>query len=119
MGSFLLVANGLFALISGAASLLSAVRPGLGLPAGEPVTAGVRFYSAAYAVRAAPLSVAGLILLATQAHSAGLVAMLVVLGVAQAGDSVLGVRQRNWGMTAGAGAAALVHLASAWIVARG
>ncbi|MDJ0347511.1 hypothetical protein QMK19_40005 [Streptomyces sp. H10-C2] len=44
--------------------------------------------------------------------------MLVVAGLAQAGDSAIGAQRRNPGMTFGAGAFAVLHLASAWWLAR-
>ncbi|MFD0332076.1 hypothetical protein ACFQZC_37580 [Streptacidiphilus monticola] len=43
--------------------------------------------------------------------------MLVVAGLAQAGDSAIGVRWRNAGMALGAGAFAVLHLVSAWWLA--
>jgi hypothetical protein len=47
------------------------------------------------------------------ASQAGLVPMLLVLGAAQAGDSVLGIRARNKGMAIAAGVGAVVHVLSA------
>ncbi|MEU7872411.1 hypothetical protein [Dactylosporangium sp. NPDC049140] len=71
------------------------------------------FYAKAYAVRALPLSVVALVVLA-QHRWPVLVPLLVVLGLAQAGDSALGARRRNTGMAIGAAAGAVIHLASAW-----
>ena len=87
-------------------------RPAAILPAGTAVGAPVRFYAAAYTVRAVPLSVVALLGFAL-AGPATVVPLLVVLGAAQVGDAALGIRLRNWGMTAGAFVGAVVHLLSA------
>src|SRR5690348_14492550 len=109
------VANMALALLSGVSSVIAVVRPGVALAAGAPITAGINFYARAYAVRAVPLSLVALAILPT-AGRAGLVPMLLVLGAAQAGDSVLGIRLRNKGMAIGAGVGAIVHLVSAcWL----
>ncbi|GAA4587863.1 hypothetical protein GCM10023194_38030 [Planotetraspora phitsanulokensis] len=110
------VANGAVALLSGVSSVAGVINPGLGLPKGAPITAGVDFYARAYAVRAVPLSAVALVMLAA-GGSAGLAALLTVLGLAQVGDSVLGVMRRHLGMSVGAGVCALVHLVSAWWIA--
>jgi hypothetical protein len=117
MSTLVLVLNALFALLSGASSLVGALRPGIGAPAGESVTSQTRLFAHAYALRAAPLSLVALVLMATGPHAAGLAPMLTVLGVAQAGDSVIGVTRRNWGMTVTAAVGALLHFASAWYLA--
>src|SRR4051812_8718914 len=110
------VANGTVALVSGVSSVAGVIKPGLGLPKNAPITAGVDFYVRAYAVRALPLSVVALVMLASGSW-AGLAAMLIVLGLAQVGDSVLGVMQRNLGMFLGPAMSALIHLLSAvWII---
>ncbi|GAA4569101.1 hypothetical protein [Planotetraspora kaengkrachanensis] len=109
-------ANAAVALLSGVSSVAGVMRPGLGLPKGAPITAGVDFYARAYAVRAVPLSAVALVMLA-RGDSAGLTAMLIVLGLAQVGDCVLGVMRRHLGMSVGAGVCALVHLLSAWWIA--
>lgn len=110
------VANAAVALLSGASSVAGAARPALGLPRGEPVTTGVSFYARAYALRALPLSLVALVVLTQQRWSA-LVPLLVVLGLAQAGDSALGMWRRNTGMAIGAGTGAAIHLLSAWWIA--
>ncbi|GII28479.1 hypothetical protein [Planotetraspora mira] len=110
------VANGAVALLSGVSSVAGVIKPGLGLPKGAPITAGVDFYVRAYAVRALPLSVVALVMLASGSW-AGLAAMLIVLGLAQVGDSVLGAMRRNLGMFLGPAVSALIHLLSAaWII---
>ncbi|MFJ5233748.1 hypothetical protein ACIQBJ_28095 [Kitasatospora sp. NPDC088391] len=110
-------ANALGALLGAASSVLGVARPGLGLPAGAPVTAGVRVYVRAYAVRAVPLGLAtAAAVLAGDPATAR--ALLLVSGAAQVGDSAIGFRQRNLGMGCGAGALAVLHLATAWWSAR-
>lgn len=113
LSGLILVGNAAVALLSGAFSVAGALRPALGLPKGERVTSGVSFYAGAYAARALPLSLVALVVLAQHRWSV-LVPLLVVLGLAQVGDSALGARQRNAGMAIGAAAAAAIHLASAW-----
>lgn len=115
--SVLLAANGLAALASAGSSVVGVFRPGLGLPAGEPVTAGTQVYVRAYAARAVPL---GLVTAAAMWADDPALAwvLLLVSGVAQVADSAIGFRMRNLGMGFGAGALAVLHLASAWWVAR-
>jgi hypothetical protein len=110
------LANMALALLSGVSSVVAVARPGVALAKGAPITAGIHFYARAYAVRAVPLSLVALAMLPT-ATRAALVPMLLVLGAAQAGDSVLGIRLRNRGMAIGAGMGAVVHLLSAWWIA--
>ncbi|MFJ9846784.1 hypothetical protein ACIRYZ_41410 [Kitasatospora sp. NPDC101155] len=114
----LLVANAVAALISAGSSVAGVLRPGLALPAGEPVNAGTDLYARAYAVRAVPLGLATALLLLTGAPHGAAWPMLLVAGLAQAGDSAIGARYRNRGMTFGAGAFAVLHLASAVWIAR-
>jgi hypothetical protein len=116
--SSLLVANGLASLFSAGSAVAGVLRPGLALTGGEPVTGGVRFYAGAYGVRAVPLGLVTVLLLATGNHAA-LVPVLAVAGLAQVGDSVLGVRQRITGMAVGGGLFAVLHLATAcWLATR-
>lgn len=113
----LLVANALGALVSAGSSVAAVARPGLVLPADEPVTGGTHMYARAYAVRAVPLGFAtALALWATDPATAW--PMLTVAGLAQVGDSAIGARHRNTGMAVGGGVLAVLHLASAWWVAR-
>ena len=115
--SVLLAANALAALVSAGSSVAGVFRPGLGLPDGEPVTAGTHVYVQAYAARAVPLGLATAA--AMWADNAAVAwPMLLVSGVAQVADSAIGFRQRNLGMGFGAGAFAVLHLVSAWWVAR-
>ncbi|MGW4380151.1 hypothetical protein [Kitasatospora sp. NPDC004531] len=113
----LLVANAVAALLGAGAAVAGVIRPGLVLAAGEPITAGTRLYVRAYAVRAVPLGVVAALVLAAGPRAAAW-PLLVVAGLAQVGDAAIGVRQRNVGMAVGAGAAAVLHLATAWWLAR-
>ncbi|WP_143664666.1 hypothetical protein [Streptomyces sp. NRRL B-24572] len=110
-------ANGLAALASAGSSVAGVFRPGLALPDGEPVTTGTQVYVQAYAARAVPLGLATAAAMWT-GDTAVARSMLLVSGVAQVADSAIGFRLRNLGMGLGAGAFAVLHLASAWWVAR-
>ncbi|MCU7827043.1 hypothetical protein [Kitasatospora sp. DSM 101779] len=109
--------NALAALVSAGSSVAGVVRPGLGLPAGEPVTVGTHVYARAYSARAVPLGVATAVVMAAGTAAVAW-PMLLVSGLAQVGDSAIGFRLRNLGMGFGAGAFAVLHLVSAWWVAR-
>ncbi|MEW1909071.1 hypothetical protein AB0442_11490 [Kitasatospora sp. NPDC085895] len=109
--------NALAALVSAGSSVAGVLRPGLGLPEGEPVTVGTHVYARAYAARAVPLGVATAVAV-TAGGAAAAWPMLLVSGLAQMGDSAIGFRQRSLGMGFGAGAFAVLHLVSAWWVAR-
>ncbi|WP_052440820.1 hypothetical protein [Streptacidiphilus anmyonensis] len=113
-----LVVNALASLVSAGSSILGVVRPGVLLAAGEPVTEGTELYARAYAVRAVPLGLALAVTLLAGAPGAVLWPLLLVAGLAQVGDSVIGARHHNRGMMLGAGAFALLHLASAFGLAR-
>ncbi|MFF2144022.1 hypothetical protein [Kitasatospora sp. NPDC058190] len=114
----LLAANAVAALVSAGSSIAGVLRPGLALPGGGPVTAGTDLYARAYAVRAVPLGLAVALLSLTGSTDAATWPLLAVAGLAQAGDSAIGVRYRNRGMTFGAGAFAVLHLVSAYWIAR-
>lgn len=113
----LAVANAIAALISAGAGIAGALRPGIVLAHTEPVTAGTDMYAQAYAARAVPLGLATAVVLLADARAAAW-PMLVVAGLAQVGDSAIGARRRNLGMTLGAGMCAVLHLASAWWLVR-
>ncbi|MFD8595609.1 hypothetical protein ACFV1L_11450 [Kitasatospora sp. NPDC059646] len=113
----LLAANAVVALLGAGAGVAGAVRPGLVLAANEPIAAGTQLYARAYAARAVPLGIATALVLAAGPWSAAR-PMLTVAGLAQLGDSAIGLRERNPGMAIGAGAAAALHLATACWAAR-
>ncbi|MFI5643282.1 DUF4267 domain-containing protein [Kitasatospora sp. NPDC051705] len=87
--------------------------PGLILPRGTAVNGGTLLYAHAYGARAIPLAAVTLALLATGDRSAA-APVLAIVGLAQIGDSAIGVQQRNPGMAVCAGLLAVLHLASAW-----
>ncbi|PJN29929.1 hypothetical protein [Kitasatospora sp. CB02891] len=113
----LLVANALVALLSAGSGVVGAIRPGLVLAANEPITAGTHLYARAYAARAVPLGVLTA-LVVTVGPCAAAWPVLLVAGLAQVGDTAIGVRRRNVGMTIGAGTTAVLHLATAWWLGR-
>jgi hypothetical protein len=106
--------NGLGALIAAGFAVVSAIDPAL--PAGGSVTSLVRLYAGTYAVRAVPLAVALVALLTRPRPAPGLVPLLVVAGLAQAGDAVVGTAVGLPAMIAGGGVFAVIHLATAtWL----
>ncbi|MEV6099227.1 hypothetical protein [Nocardia sp. NPDC051981] len=109
------IANAAVALISGVSSVVGMARPAMAMPDGDQINAGTRFFAYAYGARAVPLSIVMLILLAIGARS-GLAPILVVAGLAQLGDAVIGAGRRNWPMAATCVGLAAVHLLSAWWV---
>ncbi|TVT39784.1 hypothetical protein FNH05_23750 [Amycolatopsis rhizosphaerae] len=112
---FLAIANALGTALSMASAVAGLIKPELALP-GASGNALSTFYTQAYVARAVPLGLGVLWLLATR-HRA-LKPALVLAGVVQAGDSAIGLVHHNPGMTAGAAAAAVLHLGSAWWLAR-
>ncbi|WP_042378697.1 hypothetical protein [Streptacidiphilus melanogenes] len=114
----LLIANALAALVSAGSSVAGVARPGILLAQGEPVTAGTGLYARAYAVRAVPLGLTTAVMLLAGTSAAAVRPMLLVAGMAQVGDAAIGARHRNRGMTLGAGTFAVLHLASAVVLAR-
>jgi hypothetical protein len=109
-----LIVNALGALIAGGFAVAALVDPAAILP-GVTASAGLRLYAAAYAARQLPLTAVLLGLLARPARRA-LVPVLVLAGLVQAGDVVIGVASQRVGMIVGGGLLAVVHLASArWL----
>ncbi|MCP2324721.1 hypothetical protein HDA40_003228 [Hamadaea flava] len=109
----ILILNALLALGAGAAGVLGVARPTLAIGPAAAVTPGVTYFAQMYAVRAVPLSAMALVLFATRPEGVALTALLVLLGLVQAGDGVIGFRRRIWGMTVASTVGATVHLASA------
>ena len=109
----LIAANGLASLASAGSCIAGMTRPGLALPKGMAVNGGTHLYANAYGSRALPLAAVTLALLAMGDRST-VAPVLAVAGLAQIGDSVIGVQQRNKGMAIGAGLFGVLHLASAW-----
>ena len=111
------IANGLAAGVAMAFSAAALVDPAIELPAGSHVTAGVDFYAQMYAARAIPLGAAVLLALASRSKR-GLVTLLAVAGLVQAGDCVIGLAQHNPGPVIGGGVLAVTHLVSVWYLTR-
>ncbi|MFE7191472.1 hypothetical protein [Kitasatospora sp. NPDC057541] len=114
----LVVANTTGTLLSTAFCVAGLVDPGLALPHGSAVTDGVRLYAQAYAARTLPLGAALVHQLLVSRTKRGLLPLLTVAGVVQIGDVAIGLTTRNPGMAVGAGALAVLHLASAARLAR-
>ncbi|MBF6273566.1 hypothetical protein A5780_09215 [Nocardia sp. 852002-20019_SCH5090214] len=112
------VANSLVAVISGVSCLIGLARPRLALAEGEELTSAATFFLGAYAARALPLSVVTVAVLVAGGEAATL-PVLVIAGLAQVGDAIIGVRQRNTPMAITCVGLAAVHLATAvWLFAR-
>jgi hypothetical protein len=112
------VANAAAALGSGGFAVAAVVNPGLLLPEGNEVTPAAEFYAKMFAARSLPLSAAvtALILLRSTDR---LSAFLIVAGVVQAADALIGASYRNRGQTLAPAAAAALHFASARWLLRG
>lgn len=109
------LANAAVALVSGVSSVIGMLRPAMAVPGGGAVTPGTTFFAYAYGARALPLSLVVLALLAVGTRT-GLAPILIVAGLAQIGDGLIGATRRNWPMLATCAALAAVHLGSAWWV---
>lgn len=109
------VVNAVLAAGSMASAVIGLVKPGLILPGGE-VSAGVELYAQAYAARALALGIGLLYALTSRSRPGLLVPMLVVAGVVQVADALIGLGQGIPGMMAGGTVCAIGHLASAWIL---
>jgi len=105
--------NGLGAVIGGIFAVIGSVNPGF---QGGSVNTLVHIYAGAYAVRAVPIAIVLVGLLARPRRTPALVPLLLVAGLAQGGDAVLGAIHGQPAMLAGGGAYAVIHLATAlWL----
>ncbi|TCO62811.1 hypothetical protein [Actinocrispum wychmicini] len=107
----LLVVNAVFAAVSVGFAVMAVARPAT-LSRSPTATSGERFYAWMYAIRAVPLGVVAAILPATSPGPATMV-VLIAAAVVQLADAGIGVSRREWGMVAGATAAAIVHMITA------
>lgn len=107
--------NAAVAAVSGVSALVGLARPAVFL-AGESLTPASAFLAGAYAARALPLSAVTLGVLCT-GNVAAMVPVLIVSGLAQVGDAIVGARQRNTTMVIVCIGLATVHLATAgWLL---
>ena len=106
--------NALVAVITAAAAVLATANPAMFAPGQAAPLAD--FYAQAYLVRAIPISGVLLGLLATKRP--GLQPVLLLAGLAQVGDVVVGALHAQPVMIAGATFGAVVHLGSAWFLRR-
>jgi hypothetical protein len=114
----IVLVNVAVAAVSGVSCLVGMARPKLFLPAGEQLTPGSAFLAGAYAARALPLSVVTVGVLCT-GNVAAIAPVLIVAGLAQVGDAILGARRHNAAMVAVCIGLAAVHLATAgWLLQR-
>ncbi|MGW7386123.1 hypothetical protein [Streptomyces sp. NPDC054794] len=111
--AILIAANGLASLTSAGFCIAGMARPGLALPKGMAVNGGTHLYANAYGARAIPLAAVTLALFAMGDRST-VAPVLAIAGLAQIGDSAIGVQQRNKGMAICASLLGVLHLASAW-----
>jgi hypothetical protein len=111
----LIVVNLIPVAASIAFALIGLLAPALLLPAGAHPSAGATYYAEFYAARALPLGVllaAALLRTHPDSRNQGILGiLLLVAGLAQIGDAVIG---GTWGTTAiwGGIAAAIIHLGS-------
>lgn len=105
------LANAGGVLASAVFAVVGVRRPGYVMPEGEanPLAA---FWAQAAAARTLPLACVLLYELARESPRS-LHGLLLVAGLAQAGDAALGVRRRNPGMTLAPATLAALHLLSA------
>ncbi|HEY2004262.1 MAG TPA: hypothetical protein VGH44_04060 [Candidatus Saccharimonadia bacterium] len=109
--------NGLGAIIAAVFGVVSLIDPGF--PGGS-VNTLVHLYAGTYAVRAIPIAIVLIVLLIRSRSVSVLVPVLLIAGLAQAGDAVLGVIYGQFAMLAGGGAYAVIHLSTAaWLWKRG
>jgi len=115
---WVLAANAALVVVSAGACLAGVVDPLLVLPDGSTAGDGLGLYAQGIAVRQLPLTAAVLATL-TGKYRRHLIPLLVVSGIAQTGDALMGITSGIPGMAFGGGISAVVHLASArWLSAR-
>ncbi len=115
MHRVVVTANVLAAVLSGVAAMLARRNPALLV--GGRVTPMVTFYVETYLARQLPLSAALLGLLTTRGTT-GLRPVLLVAGLAQAGDAAVGARHGRPSMVLGSTVGAVIHLGSAALLGR-
>jgi len=109
-------ANAAAALASGGFAAAAAVNPGVLLPEGHEATPAAAFYARYFAARSLPLA-AMVVALVLRRSTDRLGTFLVLAGLVQAADALIGASYRNRGQTLAPAAAAALHLASArWLL---
>jgi hypothetical protein len=106
------VLNGLAALAAGGFAIQALVDPKQPAPF-IATSSGAEFYSEFYAARALPLTVVLLVMLVA-ATRGWLVPVLVVAGLVQVCDVIIGISWSQGGIAVGAGIAAVIHLFTAY-----
>jgi hypothetical protein len=105
--------NGLGAVIAAVFAVVSVVNPGF--PGGS-VNSLAQLYAGTYAVRAVPLAVVLVLLLIRSRPTPTLVFVLLIAGLAQGGDAMLGAIYGQPAMLVGGSVYAVIHLSTAaWI----
>lgn len=86
------------------------------MPEGQEATPATGFYARLFAARSLPISAAVLALTLLRSTS-WLGAFLILAGLVQAADALIGAGRRNRAQTLAPAAAAAIHLASArWLL---
>jgi len=112
---WVLAANAVAVTVSAVSCLVGMADPDVILRGGGTAGDGIELYAQAYAVRQLPLTAAVLAAL-TAKHRRHLVPVLLVSGIAQTGDALIGATSGIPGMAVGATVGAVLHLTSvAWL----
>ena len=108
--------NLLIALASGGFAVAALINPAFLLPSGSEVTPAVDFYVRYYAVRSL-LLLSCIVILALLGSTSWLGGFLILAGLIQAGDVLIGTSYGSWQQILLPAIAAGIHLASArWIL---
>jgi hypothetical protein len=110
----LVAVNVTSALISAAFGAVALVDPAASPGIDGGVTSTANLYAAMYGVRALPIAAA--IIWLALADRRRLVPVLLLAGVAQIGDIIIGTATATVTMALGATIAAIIHLGSAWLL---
>jgi len=107
----LTIVNCVFGLATAGTALVGLIRP-QAFSHSALIGPGEQMYSRMYAARAVPLGLAAA-LPPFAWEGAPVATVLGVAAIAQVADVVIGIRNHEFGMTIGAGIAAIVHVACA------
>lgn len=110
--------NAVVTLVSGGFAAAAAVDPGVLLPEGQEATPAATFYARYLAARSLPLAATTIVLVLRRSTNR-LGAVLVLAGLVQAADALIGASYRNRAQMIAPAAASACHLASAWWLLRG